>query len=165
LRISSHQLNEAESHLDNAWALFDQLGDRVRRAQVDDTVARLHLASGRFSLADEAATRAVATFEGGDEEALLAEALTTKGMVYARLKRYVEAKRLFELAHSVALRCGDREGSGRSLLIMMEEMATELTSDERMNAGERLVGLLQNCEQPTVQQRVKTALDLIKNLS
>jgi len=158
LKVCAHELDGAVSHLHNAWSLFDQLGDQVRRAQVDDTTARLHLAEGRFTLADEAAGRSVATLEGGDEDALLAEALTTKASVYVKLERYSEAKRLFEMAHGVALRCGDREGSGRALLIMLEEMLAHLTSEERNDTAERVHRLLSNSQQPSIRRRVATAV-------
>src|ERR1051325_752302 len=39
LNVCAGELNDAGIHLENAWFLFDQLGDRVRRAQVDDTGA------------------------------------------------------------------------------------------------------------------------------
>jgi tetratricopeptide (TPR) repeat protein len=165
LKVCADQLKDAVSHLDNAWSLFDQLGDQVRRAQVDDTIARLHLAEGKIKLADDAACRAVAMLESGDEDALLAEALTTKALVHVKLERYGEAKRLFEMAHGVALRCGDREGSGRALLIMLEEMVCYLTSEERNDIAERLSQLLNYSQQPSIKRRLAAAVKSIGGLA
>jgi len=81
-----------------------------------------------------------------------------------KLERYGEAKRLFEMAHGIALRCGDREGSGRALLIMLEEMVCYLTSEERNDTVERLCRLLNNSQQPSIKRRVATAVKSIESL-
>jgi hypothetical protein len=123
------------------------------------------LAEGKIKLADDAACRAVAMLESGDEDALLAEALTTKAVVHVKLERYGEAKRLFERAHGVALRCGDREGSGRALLIMLEEMVCYLTSEERNDIAERLSQLLNYSQQPSIKRRLAAAVKSIGGLA
>ena len=40
--------------------------------------------------------RAVMCFEENDEEALLAEALSTRGLLFCRLKRFTEARTILE---------------------------------------------------------------------
>ncbi len=93
-----------------ARKLFDGLDDKVRRAQVDETLAQLHVAAGRFDLAEMAILRAVESLGTGGEEALLAEALTTHGVILCRLGRNREAKRVLERSNRMAESCGDREG-------------------------------------------------------
>jgi len=69
------------------------------------------------------------TLEGSSEEALLAEALTTQGLVLCRLGRKQEAKPIIERARRIAERCGDRESAGKALLIVIEEMCDQLPDD------------------------------------
>jgi TolB-like protein/Tfp pilus assembly protein PilF len=161
LLLSLNRFDEAEVHLSRARQLFDGLDDKIRRAQVDDTLARLHLAANRLDLAEEAVERAVQTLETGDEEALLAEALTTKGSVFCRQGRYSEAKGILEGAHRVAERCGDSEGAGRALLIVLEEMCEQLEEEERQDLGTRLDRLLGESQQASIRIRLRKCLEAI----
>ena len=70
------------------------------------------------------------SLQGSGEDALLAEALTTQGSILCRLGHRQEAKPILERARRVAERCGDREGAGRALLILIEEMCEQLADDE-----------------------------------
>jgi len=137
----------------------------VRQAQVDDTLARLYLEQKRFDLATESVTRAIETLQQGDEDPLLAEVLRTKGIICCRLERFSEAGRIFERAHDVASRCGDREGAGRALLIMVEQMGTHLTAEESHDIGVRVRILLSESQQATTRTKLKRALQTIKEQS
>ena len=114
LLSSLKRFDEAQLHLERARKLFEGLGDQVRRAQVDETLAQLYLASEQYGLAQRSVSRAVETMETTGEEALLAEALTTSGLVLCKLGRRHEAKPILERARRVAERCGDYEGAGQS---------------------------------------------------
>ena len=52
-----------------------------REANRNDSLAQLHLAAGRYELAKQAAGQSVKTLETGGSENLLAESLTTQGLV------------------------------------------------------------------------------------
>jgi hypothetical protein len=54
------------------------------------------LAEGRHAEAERSIRVAVRTLDRGDEQALLAEALITYGIVLARLKRQAQAREVFE---------------------------------------------------------------------
>src|SRR6185295_17930651 len=71
------RFDEAKLHLERARKLFEELGDQVRRAQVDETLAQLYLASEQYGEAQRSVSRAVETMETTGEDAMLAEALTT----------------------------------------------------------------------------------------
>jgi tetratricopeptide (TPR) repeat protein len=101
------RFDEAQVHLELARKLFEELGDQVRRAQVDETLAQLYLASEQYELAQRSVSRAVETMETTGEEALLAETLTTHGLVLCKLGRRHEAKPILHRARRVAERCGD----------------------------------------------------------
>ena len=76
---------EAHEHLDRAGATLFRLKDAGLLAQVDETRARIFIAEKKYREADRVIARAIETLEKGGESALLAEALTTQGMVRARL--------------------------------------------------------------------------------
>jgi len=156
-----NRFDEAQLHLERARKLFEELGDHVRRAQVDETLAQLYLASGRFGLAQRSVSRAVETMETTGEEALLGEALTTQGLVLCKLGRRHEAKPILHRARRVAERCGDYEGAGRPLLILIEEMCKQLDEDERQEIGAQASQLLANSQQASTCERLRNCLEQI----
>ncbi|HEY6660129.1 MAG TPA: ATP-binding protein [Pyrinomonadaceae bacterium] len=161
LLLSLERFEESQTHLERARMLFSGLGDRIGGAQVDETLAQLHLASNNYELAERAIELAVNTLEGSCEDALLAEALTTQGLILSRLGRRQEAKPIIERARRVAERCGDREGAGRALLILIEEMCEQLADDERREIGAQANQLLANSQQPATRERLRKCLEKI----
>jgi signal transduction histidine kinase/FixJ family two-component response regulator len=155
------RFDEAQLHLERARKLFEELGDQVRRAQVDETLAQLYLASEQYGLAQRSVSRAVETMETTGEEALLAEALTTSGLVLCKLGRRHEAKPILHRARRVAERCGDYEGAGRALLILIEEMCEQLGEDERQEIGAQAGQLLANSQHASTGERLRNCLERI----
>jgi signal transduction histidine kinase/ActR/RegA family two-component response regulator len=161
LLSSLKRFDEAQLHLGRARKLFEEFGDQVRRAQVDETSAQLYLASEQYGLAERSVRLAVDTLETSGEEALLAEALTTHGLALCRLGRRHEAKPTLERARRVAQRCGDHEGAGKALLIVIEEMCEQLGDDERREIGAQVRQLLANSQQVSSRERLKNCLERI----
>ena len=161
LLLNLNRLEEAETHLQRARTLFSQLGDSVGCAQVNETLAQLHLISGKHTVASDAIDLAVHALETSGEEVLLAEALTTQGLIVCRLGRRQEAKPILERARRVAERCGDREGAGRALLILIEEMCDQLPDDERREIGAQANQLLSTSQQQATRERLRKCLDMI----
>ncbi len=161
LLLSLKRFASAKSHLERARNLFCGLGDSVGCAQVDETLAQLYLSSENYEEAERSIKHAVETLEGSGEEALLAEALTTQGLILCRLNHRHEAKPIIERARRVAERCGDREGAGRAFLIMIEEMCDQLADDERREIGAQANQLLANSQQQATRDRLRKCLDMI----
>jgi signal transduction histidine kinase/CheY-like chemotaxis protein len=161
LLLSLHRFAEARTHLERARELFSELGDSIGRAQVDETLAQLYLRAGNYQVAELAIELAVTTLEGSGEDVLLAEALTTQGLIMSRLGQRQEAKPIIERARRVAERCGDREGAGRALLILIEEMCDQLPDDERREIGAQANQLLANSQQNATRERLRKCLDMI----
>jgi signal transduction histidine kinase/CheY-like chemotaxis protein len=155
------RFEEARVHLELARKLFEDLGDQVRRAQVDETLAQLYLASEQYGLAQRSVSRAVETMETTGKEAFLTEALTTQGLVLCKLNRRHEAKLILHRARRVAERCGDYEGAGRALLIVIEEMCDQLDEDERQEIGTQASQLLANSQHASTGERLQNCLDRI----
>ena len=158
LLLSLGFYDDSEKHLLRSRRLFEGFSDTVRGAQVNETLARLHIATEQYALAREEIERAVEILELTDNEALLAEALTTKGVVANRLARHSDAQKSFEAAYRVAERCGDNEGAGRALLIMFEEMGYRLQQAEKSEVSEKLKSLLAATQQTALQVRVEDSL-------
>jgi signal transduction histidine kinase/CheY-like chemotaxis protein len=161
LLLTLRKFEEAQVHLQRAFKLFEEFGDQVRGAQVKETIAQLYIGSCQYKLADLAIKSALGTLEDSSEQALLAEALTTQGLVLCRLGHRQEAKPILERARRVAERCGDRESAGKALLILIEEMCEHLPDDERREIGAQANQLLANSQQDATRERLKKCLDKI----
>jgi hypothetical protein len=101
--------------------------------------------------------------ETGDEDALLAESLTTKGMIYCKLQRYKEAQKVLEAAYRLSSRCGDVEGAGRAVLVIAEEIAEVIEIEERPLLRAQLAALLLKSQQTSVRARAIECLRRIAN--
>src|SRR5207302_1093797 len=125
-------------------------------AQVDDTRARTLLAEGRVSEGERVARYAVRGLEKGDEQAVLAEALTTHGVALARLGDYPPAKRLLERAIEVAETTGDPEGAGRGKLSIIEELYGQTPALQLVSIYESAAELLKQSQDPSTSKRLIT---------
>jgi len=161
LLLTLKRFSESRPHLLRARGLFEELSDTIGCAQVDETLAQLYLASGDYGAAQTNIELAVNTLEGSGEDGLLAEALTTQGLILCRLGHRQEAKPILERARRVAERCGNQEGAGRALLILIEEMCEHLPNDERREIGAHASQLLANSQQQATQERLKKCLETI----
>lgn len=136
------KFREAHEHLDRAQALFTQLRDKVHTAQVDDARARVLLAEGRISEADKLARSAVQNLETGGEQSLMAEALTTHGIILARMGQHQRALSILQSAVEVAQNVDDDESAGQAALTIIEELGERLTPDDLSETFEHASDLL-----------------------
>lgn len=142
LLLNLQAYKESEQHLLRAGRIFDALGDNVRGAQVNDTLARLYIETKQHTRAERTIDVAIETLELTDSEAILAEALTTKGIGACRAGRHSVGKKSFEAAYKVAERCGDHQGAVRALLGLFEEMRDHLDEHETQKIGRHLRRLI-----------------------
>ena len=158
LLLSLGSYEESEKHLLRSRKLFEALSDSIRGAQVNETLARLYTETSRYDLAQKVIERAVETLELTDGEAFLAEALTTAGVIAARQGRHGDAKKSFEAAYKVAERCGDNEGAGRALLLILEELAHHVEQAEKAQMAEKMKRLFAATQQTALLTRVKRSI-------
>jgi len=145
---------DAHQHLGHAGSLFIEIDDQVHLAQVNDTRARTFLAEGRLQEAERVVKSAVRTLERGGEQALLAEALTTQGIVLARLGNYSRSRVLLDRAIEVAETAGDLEGAGRAKLSIIEELSEQTSSPELASIYQSAADLLQRSQDPSAGKRL-----------
>src|ERR1041385_6869125 len=156
---------DAHTHLDRARSLFTELRDTGTVAQVDETRARTFLARGRFTDAERLIRSAVRVLDRGDEQAVLAEALTTYGIVKARLGKFVRARQLLDRAIQIAEICGDAEGSGRAKLSIIEELTAQTSPPELVETYHAATELLKRSQDPSTTTRlIRSALIVIDAL-
>ena len=144
LYLKVDRVAEAHEHLDRAQALFTRLNDTVHLAQVGETRARAWLTEDLFGKAEKEARLAVQMLETGDEQSLLAEALTTHGTALARLGDAEQARRAFQRAIEVAEQVGDLESAGTAALTVFEQLSEQLSDDEIYQILERAYELLKD---------------------
>jgi CheY-like chemotaxis protein/tetratricopeptide (TPR) repeat protein len=152
LTIGRHP--EAHQSLDRARHFFIELRDSGMVAQVDETRARTFLAEGRLPEAERLIRTVVKTLERGDEQAVLAEALTTYGTVTARLGRFGRARELLDRAIDIAQTAGDLEGAGRAKLSIIEELEDQTSALELAATFESATELLQKSQDPSATRRL-----------
>src|SRR5712692_4600685 len=107
LFYTMRNFDEAHKHLNRARRLFLDFDDIGGAAVVDETRARALLADGRLTEAERFAHAAVKAFDLGGQQSVLAEALTTHGIVLSRMGKIGRAKAALQRAIEVAQTAGD----------------------------------------------------------
>jgi two-component system, chemotaxis family, chemotaxis protein CheY len=142
LLYNSGHFAKAREHLNHARRLFLDLQDDGSVAQVDETLARVILAEGKPHVAARIIEGAVQTLSKGGEQGVLAEALTTQGVVLARLHDLGASQSKLRRAADLAEQAGAVEEAGRALLALIEEHAEWLAEHELVVTYERADDLL-----------------------
>jgi len=122
---------DAHAHLDRARRAFVNLKDSGMIAQVDETRARLLVAQGRSKEAEKVIRESVRLLERGDEQSLLAESLTTQGIVLARRGHFDQSQAVLQRAMDVARQAGALEYAGRAALTFLEEHGERIKDARR----------------------------------
>src|SRR5437764_10086095 len=156
---------DAHRHLDRARHLFSNMKDVLVVASVDETRARVLLAENRPADAERLIRQSIRALERGGEQSLLAEALTTYGVVLARLGRHARSRELLERAMEVAQVGGDGEGAGRAKISVIEELTSQTSPDDLAGEYHAAVDLLRNSQDPATSRRlISSALKVIDSL-
>jgi DNA-binding NtrC family response regulator len=113
------------------------------------------LAQGHNLEAERVARSAVRTLEGGDEQSVLAEALTTHGTALARLGHHEQSRTALERAIEIADRAGALDQAGKASLTIIEELSAHLTQKEMQDIYVRADYLLTNTQHPATLARLR----------
>ena len=115
---------QAHEHLDRAEAVVRRLQDAGLLAQFEETRARVLIDEKKYVEAERVIRRVVQTLEEGGADALLAEALTTQGVAWARLGRDDDSLGVLRRALKVAEEAGALSNAGLAALTLIEEHGT-----------------------------------------
>ncbi len=154
---------DAHEHLDRAQMVFTRLRDAGSLAQVDETRARVLVAERKYRDAERTLAGAVKTLEAGDASALLAEALTVQGVVWARLWAYEESISVLRRAAEVAESVGALSSAGQAILTLIEEHGAtrRLPAAEVSDAYLRADRLLRNTQDAEDRERLRAVARVV----
>jgi tetratricopeptide (TPR) repeat protein len=144
---------EAYEHLDKAQKIFTRLKDAGNIAQVESTRAEALLAEERYEEASQVIIGVVNTLEKGGEKAFLADALTIKATVQARLKDFDRSLDTFRRTINLAENAGALSHAGRAALSMIEEHGAVRLSEVAIyhlyRRADKLLAVTQDAEDIT----------------
>jgi tetratricopeptide (TPR) repeat protein len=159
---------EAHEHLDRAQLIFTKLKDPGNLAQVDETRARVLVAEKKYRDADRILASVIKTFEAGGESALLADALTLQGVVWARLGGFDSSINILRRSIEVAQQAGALAQAGQAALTLIEEHGAtwRLPELEVSKVYQRSDELLKGTQDAEDKERLRAcARIVIKRLS
>lgn len=154
LYLRLNRFAEAHEHLDRAQALFTRLNDRVHLAQVEETRARVMLAEGHIVKAESVIRAAVRMLRPTGDASLLADALTTHGVILARLGKMTDARAALHEAIALAETAGDNETAGVACLTLLENSMQDLSDDDLCDALDRAKWLLSLSKDVSLKDRL-----------
>lgn len=141
---------EAHEHLNRAHTFLEKIKDVGLLAQVEETRARVLVAEELYQEARRVIIGVVDTFEKGGEAALLADALTIKATIQARLRDFGYSLNTFRRAISTAENAGALSNAGRAAISMIEEHGAERLSESELyrvyRRADRLLAMTQDVE-------------------
>jgi len=117
-----HRFKEAHDYLEQARRLFIRAREKVRVAQVDDTLAQVFIAEGKYKQAELTARTAARSFERAGRHCFLAETLINQGIALARMRETARAQFIFRKAIEIAHNAGSLNRAGLASLTMIEEI-------------------------------------------
>ena len=115
---------DAHEHLDRAQAVFTKLKDPGMLAQVDETRARVLVAEKKYRDAERIIAGVIKVFEQSGDAALVADALSIQGVVWARLGAHEASLKILREAIRVAEGSGAPVQAGHAALTLIEEHGT-----------------------------------------
>ena len=154
---------DAHEHLDRAQLIFTKLKDTGNVAQVDETRARVLVAEKRYREADCIMPRVIKTLEQSGESALLADALTVQGVVWARLGGFDGSINVLKQAIRVAQDSGATTSAGHAALTLIEEHGAtgRLPESELTKLYSRAQGLLKGSQDAEDKERLLACAQIV----
>ncbi|HEU4594581.1 MAG TPA: helix-turn-helix domain-containing protein [Pyrinomonadaceae bacterium] len=154
---------DAHKHLDRAQMIFTRLKDATSLAEVDETRARVLVAEHKYREANRILAGAIQTFEKGGESALLADAFTLQGVVWARLRVFESSVAILRRALGMAEGLGALTSAGQAVLTLIEEHGAtkRLPSAEVYEAYQRADALLKDTQDPEDIERLRECARIV----
>jgi tetratricopeptide (TPR) repeat protein len=159
---------DAHEHLDHARLIFTRLSDAGNLAQVDETRARVFLAEKKYREANRILAGVIQTLEKGGESALLADAFTVQGVVWARIGGVESSINILNHAMRMAQDSGALTSAGLAALTLIEEhgAAGRLSESELIKVYRRADELLKGTQDAEDIARLRAcARVVIKRMS
>lgn len=154
--------DDAHENLDQAAAIFANLDDKCSLAQVQETRARVLVAEQRYREAGRTIAEAIRAFEKGGESALLADALTIRGVVLSKLRDYDASLHTLRRATNLAEDSGASSSAGLAALALIEEHGeSRLPESELCRVYLRADRLLRNTQDAEEVARLRSCARIL----
>jgi tetratricopeptide (TPR) repeat protein len=162
LRKMGHY-RQAHEHLDRAGVTLVRLKDAGLLAQVDETRARLLVNEKQYREAGRVIARSIQALEQGGGAAILADALTTQGVVWARLGDNERSINVLRRAVSVAEESGALSNAGLAALTLIEEHGTRraLSEKELYDLYQRADEMLKDAQDSETAARLRACARVV----
>ena len=159
--------SEAHENLDRAQVIFKRHNDSGNLACVNETRARVYVAEQKYREANGIISGVIQTFEKGSEYAMLADALTIQGIVWARVGVYDKSVSILRRAIDVAEVAGAMSNAGLAVLTLIEEHgARRLQPTDLYNVYRRADRLLKGTQDTEEIARLRACARIVmKRLS
>jgi tetratricopeptide (TPR) repeat protein len=154
---------EAHRRLDRARRLAESLKDRMHTARIDETRARVFLAQRRNVEAEKAAKLSAVALEAGGHQALLAEALITRGKALARLTNYEQARFTLLRAIEISEQAGARNRAGEAALVIVRELGGHFEEVQLLSTRLPLLKELRRYEYDLIKQALISTGGIVTN--
>jgi DNA-binding protein Fis len=129
---------------------------------VHETRARVYVAEQKYREANGIISGVIQTFEKGSESAMLADALTIQGVVWARVRVYDKSMGILRRAMDVAEDAGALSNAGLASLTLIEEHgARRLNPTELYNVYRRADRLLRGTQDAEEIARLRTCARIV----
>lgn len=163
LLLANKRLREAQTHIERARKLALSLRDRYHTAQFEDSLAQVYLAQNRLADAAKASRASVRRLECGDEQATLAESLTTLGRIMGRQGNLEAAHATLTRAIAAAETIGAHENAGRACLTLIEELGQTFTEHQLRQIFKKVEEFLAQTEHAETKDRMLACAKLVIN--
>jgi tetratricopeptide (TPR) repeat protein len=154
---------DAHEHLDRASVIVVRLKGAGLLAQFDETRARVLVAEKRYHQAGRVIAGAVQVLEQGGGSAVLADALTTQGVVWARLGDNERSINVLRRAVKVAEESGALTNAGQAALALIEGHGARrvFSQEELYDLYRRADELLTNTQNPEHIARLRACARVV----
>lgn len=152
---------EAHDHLNHARSILARLQDKGLRARVDETRARVFLAEQKYREANRVIADAIQTLERGGASAVLADAYTVQGVIWARLGAHESSIAILRRALRLGEESGALANAGLAALTLVEEHADWLSQSDAVSAYQDADRLLKDVQDSEVITRLRACARLV----
>jgi tetratricopeptide (TPR) repeat protein len=151
------RFNRAHEYLSQSHRLAKSVKDSRRVAIVEETQARVFIAEGKLKEAERVIRSAISILEKTGQQSLLAEALTTCGVVLSRSGSHEASRLTLERAIEVAHVIGALDKTGLAALTMVEELSDYLPLETLRAVYSRADQWLSTAQDQDTVRRMKQA--------
>jgi tetratricopeptide (TPR) repeat protein len=138
-----------------AHGIYAHLGEATNAAQVRETRAQIYLAENRLEDASACIESAIEVLSAAKLPLALIEALTTQGIIWARLGDHAGAAEAFDRGRALSIEAGDSFSEGRTILAYAEAFADKLEERELAGLCEQATRLLAHTQHAEIRCKLK----------